>query len=240
MNKWCVGVSFIACLASGILPAGAAPLRELVYHFSYESSGFGQGAAMGGPFGGVVNEIGGMGSAARDGKITVDVVSATQDGGLVVDIGEQIDRRTRPLQTVRCAVYGDTIDVICDQNVGATAEETVLLDYVGRAFYDESKLDAGHHWQTTPRLKGRWSLVYDFTVTGKDGDALNIAMDGHYKRGAMEATSTGTILYDAAMNIPRKVHLSNTAGGSATFGDTSVDLSLLSDSMAQTKAVNSH
>jgi hypothetical protein len=95
--------------------AQAAPIRTLAYHFAIDSRGFGTSAGAGAH--GVVSTFQSASTVARSGRLSVDVIQATQDDGLVVDVTETIDRVLRPLQTVRCALYGATNDVICDQNL---------------------------------------------------------------------------------------------------------------------------
>ncbi len=214
-----------ACTNVGIAHADEA-IRTLVYGYSVDTRAFGGPQAD-------------TGSAT--GQITVFVVQATADGGLVVDVTQSVDRAARPLQLIRCAVYGLTTDVVCDQNVGATGQETALLTFLGRNFYDASRLDARGHWHAAPRIKnGALADDEDFTVTRKDGDAVTIAVDQEQRNGGYRSSVTGTVVYDAAMEIPDSIHL--TAGVTSTFGegDMNVSLTLVSDSMAKTSSPSPH
>jgi len=204
-----LGLTLLAALAPAM--AGADPLRTLVYRFSYDAHGFGGTPSMGG---GVVSENGTSGSAGRTGKITVDVISATPDGGLVVDVGEDIDRRYPPLQRVRCAVYGQTLDVVCDQNVGETIEEHALLFFLGRDFYDPSRLDAQGSWHPAPRVHGSGDVSVKNTLTVADPSAtpLTIAVKREEVSRGFQATST--------------------ASSARGQSDRNVTLELISDSMA--------
>ncbi len=201
-------------------------IRTLVYGYSVDTRAFpGPQAATG----------------SATGQITVSVVQATADGGLVVDVTQSVDRAARPLQVIRCAVYGVTTDVVCDQNVGATGQETALLSFLGRNFYDVSRLDAQGHWRAAPRIKnGALDDHGDFTVTGKDGDTVTIAVDQEQRNGGYRSSVTGTVVYDAAMEIPDSIRL--TAGVTSTFGegDMNVSLTLVSDSMAKTSSPSPH
>lgn len=235
-----VGACFLFFVLAGlpVTRASAAPLRVLVYHYNYSETGFSQDASMGG---GTVSEDSGNGTAGRSGQMTIDVISATQDGGMVVDITQAVDRQLRPDQTLRCAVYGRTLDVVCDQHLIESPEEKTLLGFLGRFFYDPSKLDAKGHWQSEPSIRpSKATITNDFTVTKTTGDLLQIEILSSFKDGGVESTGTGTMAYDSAMEVPRSVHLDTRSNGSGTYADFIVDLALVSDSMAPGNGQNSH
>ncbi|MBV8636486.1 MAG: hypothetical protein JO322_00235 [Candidatus Eremiobacteraeota bacterium] len=219
-----------------------ASLRSVLYHFSMDSRGFSSSISMGGPYGGNVEENGSMGSGSRTGTIRLDVIRATQDGGLVVDVTEQIDRRLKDLQTVRCAVYGKSQDVICDQNLSATPEETVLLQYVGRFFYDPAGVDASGQWHTSPKVLVYRNMTIDnqYTVTKTDGDILTVKIDRSEKGAAYSSKTDGTLLYDARLDIPDAVKIATTAQRASGEGDMNLELKLLTDSMAPATNQTSH
>jgi hypothetical protein len=224
---------FGLALLAALMPtaATAAPLRTVVYHFNYDSQGFGSGADIDSQ--GRVSQDQSGGHAARSGRITVDVVQATADDGLVVDVGEDVDRWEKPLQTLRCAIYGTTSDVVCNQGVDPTGEERALLSYLGRSFFDPSRLDAKQHWQSSPRIYTRgMTTTNDYTVTKTDGDLVTISVDREERGGGFRASTTGTVVYDAAMTLPDSVKLSAEMARDGGEGDLNVDLELLSDSMA--------
>jgi len=234
-----VALSAFALLVGLATALGLAdPIRTLDYHFNLDSRGFGTSAGTGAH--GVVNTFQSASTGARSGQLHVDVIQAAQDGGLVVDVTETIDRVLRPLQKVRCAVYGSTNDIICDQNLNPTSEEQALLTYLGRSFYDPANLDAKGHWHTTPRIHGVLVVDNDFTVTGTDGDVLTIGIARRESGGGYLAITSGTVLYDGRMDIPTSIHLAVNAQRAGGQGDQNLDLKLLSDSMAQTSSTNSH
>ncbi|MGB6986028.1 MAG: hypothetical protein WBD74_08680 [Candidatus Aquilonibacter sp.] len=218
----------------------ADPLRTVVYHFSIDASGFGNLPASSGVELLYDNGVGAA-SGARTGKIEVTVVQATPDGGLVVDGGETIDRADKPLQTIRCALYGATTDVVCDLNVGATLEELMLLTYLGRQFLDTSRLDDKGHWHTTPHVKsGTMDIQSDFTVSKVDGQKITITVDREERNGGYRSTTTGNLLYDAAMDVPDSIRLETAATQTRGEADVNLDCRLLSDSMAKTGSQNPH
>jgi hypothetical protein len=238
--KFAAAVILSSALAGTVAwRAAADPIRTMVYHFDMDSRGFGASPGLGGH--GTVNEGGNFNTASRSGKITVDVQQATQDGGLVVDLTEMIDRADKPLQTIRCAVYGATSDFVCSQNVPVTNEERILLAYLGRQFFDPSRLDDKSHWQSEPKIKeGTLNITNDYTVTNVDGNTLTIAVDREERNGGFRASTTGTLVYDAAMDLPDSMKMALSATGTGGQRDMNVSVDLLSDSMAKTASPNPH
>jgi hypothetical protein len=221
-------------------PSQADPIRTVIYHFSIDASGFG---VLPGTAGTELLYSNGVGAAsgARTGQITVSVVQATPDGGLVVDVGEQIDRADKPLQTIRCALYGVSTDAICDQNVGATLEESMLLPYLGRQFLDTSRLDDKGHWRTTPHVQsGTMDIQNDFTVSKVDGQMVTIAVNRQERNGGYHSASSGTLVYDAALDVPDSVKLETSAQQTRGEANVNFDCRLLSDSMAKPGSQNPH
>ncbi len=236
--RWFVALT----LAFGVMPVCAradAPLRTVVYHYSVDEHGF-TGAPSASIYG-AVSENGSSGLGGSTGTVRVDVMSATSDGGLVVDITQSIDRDLRPLQTLRCAVYGRTEDVVCDQNLATTEAENILLMYFGRYFYEASRVDAGGHWQTSPHFHdSQMAIVNDFTVSKADGNVLTIKVDRVEKGGGYYSKTQGTLVYDTARSVPDSIELATTIQRSGDQGDMDAKLKLLSDSMAPVGGQNSH
>lgn len=228
------GVTLLLALAMGFAPLAlhADPLRTMVYHFDMDARGF--GGAPGTTAHGTVAEHGSFNTDSRSGKITVAVQQATADGGLVIDLTEMVDREDKPRQTIRCAVYGATSDFVCSQDVPVTNEERVLVSYLGRQFFDPSRLDAKSHWQTEPKIKqGAMAIENDYTVTKVDGNVLTIAVDREERNGGYRVSTTGTLVYDAALDVPDSMKLAVAAARPGGQGDMNVQLQLLSDSMAK-------
>lgn len=232
-----IATLWMVFLCANVATAQAdAPIRTLVYQYSYDARGFGgNGAAIG-----IVNDRG-NGTASRTGRITVEVAAATQDGGLVVDVTQTIDRTPRPLETIRCALYGITTDVVCDQNVPATREETVLFSYLGRQFFDASRLDPQSVWHTSPKVNfGTVSIQNTFRATKTEGSIVTIAVDREERNGDFRATTTGTVLYDTAMEAPTSVRVAIAGTRTRSQGDANVSLTLVSDSMGSAASPNPH
>jgi hypothetical protein len=231
---------FVLLLAlSPLVVRADAPLRTLVFHYSMDARGFSGAPSMHGY--GIVSENGAAGTAGGTGTVRVDVVKATPDGGLVVDVTQSVDRELHPLQTVRCAVYGRTEDVVCDQNVGATSTETVLLTYLGRFFYEPSRVGSSGRWHTSPQIHDKnVQIDNDFTVANTSGSLLTIRIDRTERGGGYVATTQGTLLYDAAMEVPQSIKVAVGTQRSGEQGDMNVELKLLTDSMASASGQTSH
>lgn len=228
-----LGIFVLAAIVPSVSLAqtAKAPLRTLVYHFEMDARGFG-GSEM-------ANAQ--TGSTARSGKIKVEVVQAAGDGGLVVDVTESVDRQFRDMEKVRCAIYGKNLQIICDQNLFATQEETALLSYLGRGFLNVEGLDEKQHWHViTP-----WTNMHedsDFTIIKTDGSVATIQFV-QKKRGGLSGAvedTNGTMVYDSAMSVPSSVKLSTSRQGGGAGGDMNVKLNLVSDSMAPASSTNSH
>ncbi len=235
------GVTLLLTLMMGMAPlvAQAEPLRTVVYHFDMDARGFGGSPGTTGH--GTVAERGSFSTHSASGKITVEVQKVTPDGGLVIDLTEMVDRADKPLQTIRCGIYGATSDFVCSQDVPVTNEERVLLSYLGRQFFDPSRLDEKKHWRSEPRIKnGALEIENDYTVTKVDGNVLTIAVDREERNGGLRVSTVGTLVYDAAMDVPNAVKVAVDKTGTGGQGDMNVQLLLISDSMAKTTSPNSH
>ncbi len=241
-RRYPVIASLLPLLLLWICPLVAradGPLRTVVYHYSMDARGFFGAPSMHGY--GIVTENGAAGTAGGTGTVRVDVINATPDGGLVVDVTQNVDRALHPLQTIRCAIYGRTQDVVCDQNIGPTSTETVLLTYFGRFFYEPSRVDSGGHWHTSPQIHDKNVLIdNDFTVTKTDGNVLSVKIARTEKGGGFVATTQGTMLYDSSLDVPEYIKVAVATQRSGEQGDMNVELKLQSDSMASASGQTSH
>jgi hypothetical protein len=220
-------------LALGLsAPARAAALRTLVYRYSIDAQNFGTSFSQGGY--GNLSESTSGGTGGSTGEITVKVRAATQDGGLVVDAQEMVDRAERPKQPIRCAVYGHPDQVICDQHRSATAEEAAVLSYLGRFFYDPSRLDESGRWVVKQKLnQGTGSLISRFRASPADDGLVDIKVKRVLKLGAYLSTTTGTMLYNPKMEVPVSAKLRTDVEDGGNAGGSTVDFHLISDSFAQ-------
>lgn len=236
MRQFGIFGCMLAAVLIAPLQAHGAPLRVLTYHFSLDVHGFdtSQGIASTGnmSYGGSTMSLG------RSGTITVNVLSATKDGGLVVEAAEQVDHNDRPLQKIRCAVYEAPPLVVCDQNLvqaGVETEEVdTLLSYVGQQFYDTSRLDDNNHWQyVEPLNDGKSTRTTDFTVTKADGNVLAISVNRVFHSGSGTSTTTGTLRYDSGNTVPLNGHFQTDSNEGGELSGSMLDFNLLSDSLTK-------
>lgn len=218
------------------LAARSAPLRVVTYNFKIDEHGFGTSTGMGST--GIITYGGVNVTRGRSGTITLNVIQATRDGGLVVDALEHIDRADRPLQTIRCAVYENPATVVCDQNLVQAGEETeevdTLLTYLGRGFYDTSRLDDKNHWKTVQSLsEGKSNVSTDFTVSAWQGDLLTIDVNRVYRTGSATTITKGTLKYDSGTTLPISGHFVTDSNEDGELRGSSVDFDLASDSWAK-------
>jgi hypothetical protein len=232
--------AFSAIAPSALSAAQTPPLRVLVYRFSIDEHAFGTYQGSGYVNGhGVSRTATSSATLGASGTITVNVLRAAGDGGLVIDAIEHVDHADRDQQAIRCAVYGSPQGVFCDQNLVAAGEQTnevtAVLMYMGRGFYNSSLLDAKRHWQTTVEFNdGHGQVTCDYIVTKADGPLVDIALSRVLRDGPYETTTTGTVVYDPSMTIPRNAHLVTTgAGGSSDLHGSTIDFQLLSDSFTK-------
>lgn len=177
------------------------------------------------------------GGASKDiGDIKVDVIAATTDGGLVVDISETGDTRHAPVVRVAIDDVGQ-LGVDPRRFADLTEEERSLLPLLGRGFFKGHEATAGEKWTVAENGKNVIdSSEYRVISIGGESD-VNLELNR-----VMRATGTapydalrkGTIVYDRKMNVPKAVNLTERTHG-GTFAETdvtdlSINLRLSSDS----------
>ncbi len=214
------------------------PLRHLVYNFTVgittntavSASGIGTGGS------GISNYGGGV---MDKGTIAVDVLQAVDDKrgkALVVSVKEDA-RESRTAPPVSAILYGDGT-VLYDPSLKLQDEERALLKYLGRNFFDASKLDANNHWQIA-QSDSQGKIQDDYTVKNSKDGVLDINVVSTMQlSGAtpMNASTTGSIVYDANKTVVKSLHLQGTdrrSEGISTYDTThtQIDADLASDSM---------
>jgi hypothetical protein len=216
-------------------PLPSKPLRHLEYAFSvdYQSTGNAQTGAIGTNGSGIVQT---GGSGGRRGTLTADVMGIGSDGGMIVRTSELLEARPRASQQFLCVVYGD-MRVVCPPNLDVTDAENVLMQFLGRGFYDPALLDANGRWQ---RKKDNKTVAYVSDLTAKDpgdGKPLQIYVhtevtsdNGAFANWHEEARLT----YDPRLEVPiaiRDVAIQAARGNRET--QTMMDFQLTKDSFAK-------
>lgn len=213
--------------------ADAAPLRHLVYSFTYESKQHGT----------VTNDPGTSGARtftgnlADHGTITIDVLREAPDRGLVVVVSEQ-GSDTRSAAAATCAVYGNTL-VACDPSKPTNSEELTALRFLGANFVDPAKVDAKNHWAISQDAGGV-SVNADYTIAKNDDGMLTInetrTVEGH-GFGSVKTDVQTKLTYNGRLQVPTSIDEYATERKNAGFQGISTTvfqttLKLLSDSLA--------
>jgi hypothetical protein len=196
------GASAVAATASGATPQ---PMRTLTYDIDVT---IGTVRTL------RVDAIGSAGSGVSNtgaaietrGTITIDVIAATTDGGLVVDVVENSPNRSRPKVRIAIAKTGDlTYDPKLSENV--TEEEDALVRWLARGFYGQGTEAQGSNW-SVDRSHGDVKGLEHYQT--KSVDAGQVTLD--YKaetevRGAQgfDMTRIGSLVYDTKMVVPTTV-----------------------------------
>jgi hypothetical protein len=137
------------------------------------------------------------------GTVTIDVIAATADAGLVVDVSENSPNRSRP--TVRIAVSKDgelTYDPKQGENV--TEEEDALVRWMARGFSSGTPDPVGTVWNLD-RGRGDTKGVEHYRVTSVSGDAVTLDYKAETTlRGAQgfDMTRLGSLVYDTKLVVP--------------------------------------
>jgi hypothetical protein len=206
---FCATAGFAAAPKEAVLGADAPAaaltvIRHMAFGVDYDSqstiqtkvSGIGIGLSSG-----LVNDDGP--EAHRRSTVSVDVVAATADGGLAVDISQD---RSPPF---RVGILGD--DLMLGPNVACTEEEQALLPYLARGFVKADTVTVGAKW-SAHSYGGGVSALTTYTITSVDdaGHTIGLAISGSSSSQgvkAFDATTTGFATYDISKLVPLKLDL---------------------------------
>jgi hypothetical protein len=172
------------------------------------------------------------------GSIGVEVISATDDAGLVVDVAENALERVRP--KVRIVLAPDGAVFYDPKNVqNLTEEELAVVRWLARGFYGDHPTDPGTAWTVDQSANGHTDIEH-YRVVGHA--AHNVTLDYTLEEkvpGATgyAATREGSLVYDTALIVPVKATFQSEAwrqvGAAYETTRTSVSLELVSDSFAK-------
>jgi hypothetical protein len=245
MNK---GVVFALCSAAFFIcsaqtptpPAPALPtkaLRHLEYKFDvvYMETGEGHVGGIGTGGSGVVSYDG---TDGRQGTMSIDVLAAAKDGGLVVRAQESLPNAPRQQMPVTCAVYGNG-EVLCGNdrtNVPSDAV-AVLLAHLGRDFYNPSLIDDKGHWTRTfegPNVRISSSFSMPKLEDGKPSAIFEHRDIKWINDTQPDLTEDTRLMYDTGLLVPTSISdeaVESSRG--AGYARTRVNLTLVSDSFAK-------
>jgi hypothetical protein len=241
-----------AVLAAGAPLAAAAdppPLRSLVFDVSYSAhsthekrtSGF-NGAYGGGLMNGAGGPPSGSATAAvgldgsDSGKMTLDVIAATKDGGLVVDAAYTGKLGGQP--KLRIVVFPDG-RLSADPTKSIDPAVVQVLPLLARGFIANRDVAPGSSWvmPAPPPLKG--STTY--RVTALDGQYATLALEGSRTMGGVngfDETDRGTAKYATDLIVPVSYDVSShirrePAMDETVTTDARLVVTLVSDSFAK-------
>jgi hypothetical protein len=192
--------------------ATPAPIRHLVYAFSWESQQTMSARDSANPAEDInYGSMGGSGisryrgSLGDRGTITVDVLREQPDSGLVVVIGEQ-GLGQRNASPATCVAYGIT-NVLCDPNATVNPEEYTLLRFLGTKFVDPTHIDDKGRWFVDESNNGI-HVKAAYHIDRSDGHDVQISevrdiVDSERMNVTTQAQTS--ILYDPSMLAPMHV-----------------------------------
>jgi hypothetical protein len=203
-------LAFVAAFAMVIPGAASAanqakPMRTLVYAIVYsaenrnneQTSGFSGGGGGAGTAGGMVTRVSQSGD---DGTLTVNVIAAPPDGGLVVDC--TFAGKSTQQTALRVAIFSDgRLSMPPDAVLSPAA--SYMLPLLARGLVADRSIEPGATWSRPMAAPAKGTTT--FRVTGVNGDNATLKIDGSVSvpgaRGYDE-TDDGTAVYDTAKLAP--------------------------------------
>jgi len=244
--------AFIAPLAASAADAPAPPkvLRQLVYDVTFtartthevKSSGFNSGYGGGTPSDGNSGVSAGSGAASQfmngddHGRLTISVIAAPEDGGLVVDTTFTGSTNVQP--TTRVAIYKDG-RITADPAHPLAPETARLLPLIARGFIADRDVSPGSTWSIPAPAPAKGSTTYK--VQSSDGHLARIAIESlmsvpgptGFDESDQGVTTYATdfvspVSYDLTARIHRQLGIDQSMTTSAHLTAT-----LVSDSLAK-------
>jgi hypothetical protein len=221
------------------------PIRELVYdvtysaHTTHETKSSGFNGAYGGGQNGVSGAPSGEGSESHmmdgsdHGTLTLDVIAATPDGGLVVDTSFTGGATVQPV--TRVAVFADG-RLSADPNHPLCPEAVRVLPLIARGFVANRDVSSGASWTTTSASPAQGSTTYH--VNHLDGQQATIGIEGTFSAAGGQESDRGTTVYATDVVSPISLDLTSTTRRQLSIDTTQtttahVTAKLVSDSFAR-------
>ena len=179
-------------------------------------------------------------SLATKGSITVDVIQATEDSGLVVEVAEDAVDRVRP--KVRVGIASDGALFYDPANAPRLSEEEIaVIHWLARGFYGDHPTTVGTSWIVDQSANGHTD-VERYHVMAKEASHVTLGYELEQKMTLASGYSgmrEGSLVYDVAMVVPVKASFESVArrqvGDSYDTLRTSVILTLTADTFAKPK-----
>jgi len=214
-------ITLVACVVTvGTVWAAEPlkPLRTIVFNVDYsvkvvrreQTSGFG-----GDPSGGVTSVTQGAGgvenalSSDDQGTLTVAVVAATPDGGLVVDAS--FAGKTITQNPVRVAILADG-QLSYNPSASLSPEAARVLPFLARGLLTEHQVAAGQSWNVPAVAPATGGVTY--RIQSVDGPHAVIAIESSLVvRGAQgfDEHTQGSTTYATDVSSPLRLDLTSIA-----------------------------
>lgn len=197
-----------------------------------QHSAFGANAGEASPNGERMGTLGEAGQIDADVRIHVNILAATDDGGLVAEISEQGRERNAPSTRVGITKEGHVL--VLTSGASLYDEESGLLEMLARNFVYGHDTAAGASWKLP---FGADDNGLNVKVTGADNGRISLALRGQSetKDGDVRQQLDGTVLYDTSHTTPIKASLTTATQSTLAAGRSSenmtVEYSLESDSL---------
>jgi hypothetical protein len=187
------------------VPAADAPakvIRHMTFAatYNFQSTIDTTVSGIGGPASGIASNAGA--ATDRRSTISVDVVAATADGGLVVDVSET----STPV--FRAGI--STSELLIPPYATVTEEEQALLPYLARGFVQSDTVSAGATWTTKPSGAASGQTTYTIKSVDEGAHTIAVAISGSSSvtgPNSSDATTTGSMTYDIRKVVPLKLNL---------------------------------
>ena len=191
-----------AALAFGPAPHAAAtqtpaPLREIVFKFSYDRKVERSVEEFGAP------NLNVGGSNVLSGKMTVDVTQVGQDGSIRVSATDAYDSAVNAKKPF-------TADIVIHPNgdvviVGGEAEDMMmtLLPYLGTRYFSDHDLQEGASWKLISP-PGQSQTTTTFNVSNVTHDTATVSSVGKATGGDVQGTLSieSKVVYKASLLVP--------------------------------------
>lgn len=174
---------------------------------------------------------------ATKGTIVVDIIQATDDAGLIVDVSEDAPKRMCPKLRVGVSAEGALLYDPADTDK-LSVEEAAVIRWLGRGFYGDHPTDVGTVWTVDQSSKG-YTDVERYRVVSREATrvTLNYGLEESTTlAGGYAGSREGSLVYDTALVVPVKADFDAVAHRLLAEGyntkRTSVRLTLTADSFA--------
>jgi hypothetical protein len=188
-----------------------APLREIVYKFSFDQTEERTIEDFGAP------PQSSASSGGYSGTLTIDVLELAHDGSMLISVNEMTNatNQTKP-NAAKVVVHPDGALTITEGTYDA--DMLVLLPYLATAFFGDHQLQEGNAWETTATTD-KLATTRSYHVEKVDGDTATISCAEVQKGPSVHGSVLirSRIVYKAPLLVPvvLNVQLSNDRSGQA-------------------------